>query len=202
MSEPRRGREGGRALLSLLAALGALATLVGLAPSLLPAARRRHTLGAARTLAAAVRGQSLAARLDGRARALVFPAAADADLPIVLARDTSGDGVSRAGLRAGEDRRTGWLALGAEHGEAGIGVPSWTGAPAPPPGRGLLDPTSDPVRLGTERVLVLTPEGHATPGSVMLTDGRERVCRVVVHGGTGRVRVHCLDRREGRWRER
>jgi len=183
-------------LLVVLALVGVGAVAGG--ASLAPAARARAVSGAARALAGRVRLLSLAARADGRDRALVFPAVADGDEPLRVARDGDGDGVSRRDVEDGTDPvEDGPSTLAREFPGVRVGRPPWEGVPDLPPSRRVLGPGDPAVRFGRARMVVLDPEGHATPGSVFLTDGKDALCAVVVTGATARVRAWCFDR--GRW---
>ncbi len=193
------GRQEGRTLPELLAVLALLGLGAALGnPSLDPAARARAVEGAARALAGRCRLLALAARADGRDRGLVFPPAAAGDEPVLAARDGDGDGVSRRDLPGGIDPvEEGPWTVAREFPGVRVGLPPWDGVPDLPPSRRTLGPSDPAVRFGHGRIASFDGEGHATPGSVFLTDGKAAACAVVVAGATGRIRTWCFDR--GRW---
>jgi len=194
-----RRSQGGATLPELLVVLAivGLGALAG-STTLVPAARARAVSGAARAVAGRFRLLSLAARADGRDRALVFPVAADGDEPLRVARDGDGDGISRRDVGDGTDPvEDGPYTLAREFPGVRVGRPPWEGVPDLPPSRRILGPGDPAVRFGRSRIAALDAEGHATPGSVFLTDGEDALCAVVVSGATARVRAWCFDR--GRW---
>ncbi|HXE81400.1 MAG TPA: GspH/FimT family pseudopilin [Vicinamibacterales bacterium] len=65
-----------------------------------------------------------------------------------------------------------------------------------------VSPGDDPVRFGKSDMLVFTPSGTATAGTVYLR-GRDRSqYAVVVLGATGRTRIVRFDLRTGKWVDR
>jgi len=198
------GGQGGTSLPEVLAAIAivGLGAVAGGA-SLAPAARARAVEGAARALAGRFRLLSLAARSDGRDRALLFPPVADGDEPLRVARDGDGDGVTRRDVQAGVDPvEDGPYTPGREFPGVRVGRPPWEGVPDLPPSRRVLGPGDPAVRFGRARMVTFDPEGHASPGSIFLTDGRDALCAVVVTGATARVRAWCFDRERWAWQLR
>jgi type II secretory pathway pseudopilin PulG len=102
--------------------------------------------------------------------------------------DGNGNGVSRRDVQRRRDTVIGprvWidrLCRGAK-----LGVPSGWRVPDPG-GSGRLRP-GDGLHAGRSAILSFSPLGDATPASVYLNDGRERMLAVRVYGGTARVRV-------------
>jgi hypothetical protein len=113
--------------------------------------------------------------------------------------DGDGDGVSRRDLTRGVDRQLfptielEQLAVAAQ-----LGVPERWNVPDPA-GRGRLR-SGDGLRAGSAATVSFSPLGEATPASIYLNDGRERMLALRVYGATARVRV--LEWRRGwlRWR--
>lgn len=194
MSEQR-----GTSMLEVLVVAAVLATVAGIAIPNLLVARQRAAL------------DSLARRIIADAVSCRFQALnRKVNVGLVFSRDSSGyrydavadgdhDGVSRSDLGRGIDRRLARtvafdrLCLGAS-----LGVPTSWRVPDPS-GRGWLA-TGDGLRAGRSDIISFTPLGDATPATLYLTDGRERLLAVRVYGGTARVRV--LEWRLGwrRWR--
>ncbi|MBP7148451.1 MAG: hypothetical protein KBD01_12980 [Acidobacteria bacterium] len=194
------GQEG-RTLAELVVALACSALLLGsAAAALAPAGRGRAVDAATRGLATHLRALALEAVTDGRARAIVFPT--DADEPFAEARDGDGDGLSRRDVQDGIDVRLARYALARDFPDVEIGIPAWPGLRDLPPGGGPLDAGEPAVRFGRARMAVLTPEGHATPGSLFVTDGETALCALVINGATARVQAWCWDRGAARWRRR
>ncbi len=196
-----RAQEGRTLLDVLLALAGSSLLLVFGAANLLPGARTRSVDAAARRLAGQLRTLALRAVAEGRDAGLLFPPAG-ADEPLLEAADGDGDGLSRADVGAGRDPAARRFTLAAESPGARIGRPPWPEMSGPPPGGGPLAPDDPAVRFGRARMVVFGPEGHATPGSVFVTDGAQNVCAVVVAGPTARIRTWCYDRPTDSWRRR
>ncbi len=184
------------AALALLLLLGAVA-----AAGLGPAARSRSVEAAAQAMVTRLRLLSLAARQDGRSRAMVFSAVGNGE-PLVEAVDRDGDGLARRGIEDGRDACGTPYRIGRDYPGVSLGRPAWPSIRELPPAGGTIDPRTPPVRFGRSRMVVLDPEGHATPGSVFLTDGRDGLCAVVVHGATARVQAWCYRRQERTWSRR
>jgi hypothetical protein len=196
-----RAGEAGRGLLGALSVLAALGLLLASSAALHSAWRRRAVEGAAESLASLLRALSVASLSDGRDRALVFPAAGRNE-PLFVARDESGDGVTRDDIEHGRDSRGPAFSVARDHPGVRIDLPASGSVPWPPPAGPLLRPGSPAIRFGPARIAVVSAAGHATPGSLFVSDGSDGCCAVVVNGATARVRVWCLDARADRWRLR
>lgn len=186
-------------VLQMLAASSLLFSLA--AANLAPSARTRSVDAGARRLAGELRSLALRAVAESRELALVFPAAG-ADEPLQEAADGDGDGVSRADISSGQDPAARPFTIAAEVPGIRVGRPPWPEVPTPPPGDDRLRPGDPAVRFGRSRMVVFDAEGHATPGSVFVTDGAQSLCAVVVAGPTARVRTWCYDRPSNNWRLR
>lgn len=113
--------------------------------------------------------------------------------------DGDGDGVLRRDIQRGQDRPCGpHIFLDDLCRGARVGVPAGWGVPDPA-GRGKLAP-GDGVRAGRSGMLSFSPLGDATPATVYVNDGRERMLAVRIYGGTARVRVLEWRRGWARWR--
>ncbi len=191
----------GSTLAGLVSALACAALLLTLAAgALAPAAGRRAAEAAARALAARIASLELRAATEGRETGLVFGATSDE--PWCEAADGDGDGLSRSGVARGRDESGPPRRSGAEIAGTRIGRPPWPSIAEVPPSSGRILAGDPAVRFGRTRMAVFDPEGHATPGTVFVTDGRDALCAVVVAGATGRVRVWCYAREEDAWRLR
>ncbi len=116
-----------------------------------------------------------------------------------MVEDGDGDGVLRRDMERRIDRPVGprimidELCRGAR-----LGVPEGWRVPDPA-GRGTLRP-GDGLRAGRSAMLSFSPLGDATPATVYINDGRERMLAVRIYGGTARVRVMEWRRGWVRWR--
>ena len=116
-------------------------------------------------------------------------------------RDGNGNGLRTAELRRGVDETlTVSFTPQDSRGTAFLGFVPGGPFPGVPPRRRRLLPGPDPVRFGSTDVISFRGNGHASSGTVYLTDGQERMLAVVLYGRTGRVRVWAFDRRKGEWR--
>ncbi len=196
----RRGQRGST-LAGLTVSLAGAALLLTLAAgALAPAAGRRAAESAARALAARIAALEVRAVSEGRETGLVFGPGADE--PWCEAADADGDGLSRSGVTNGTDASGPALRVAADVSGTRIGRPPWPSIAEVPPAGGRILAGDPAVRFGRARMAVFDPEGHATPGTVFVTDGRDALCAVVVAGATGRVRVWCYAREEDAWRLR
>lgn len=193
----------GASLLEMLPALAVLAILVTCAVAALrPAAGRRSVDAAARSLAGHLRGHAGRALAEGREVALLFPAPGHEDEPLTDAADGASDGVSRADVAAGLDERLATWTLARDFPGVRIGRPPWPSIADVPPSTGRLTPSDPSVRFGASRSVVFDPEGHATPGTVYVTDRDAALCAVVVSGAAARIRVFCYEPSTDTWRMR
>lgn len=109
---------------------------------------------------------------------------------VSIVEDGDGDGLRSDDLRRGVDRvREGPVAAVSRWGVQPGFMRGLAELRSPPPSETPLADLSDPVRFGTRDLVSCGPRGTITPGTMYLTDGRERQMAVVVAGGSGRVRV-------------
>jgi len=162
--------------------------------------------GSAALLGAAARLKGLMFRcrahaiMNQRSTGLVFEKRGDGSWRCYIAADGDGDGIQRRDLEDATDPIASEVLEFAPR-TAGLGILHGEFVPDPS-GRGRLGgDLDDPVRAGRGDIITFTPQGHATPSSVYLTDHRARMRVIRVYGGTGRV--ISLVWRSGwpRWRE-
>ena len=124
--------------------------------------------------------------MNQRSTGLVFEKRADSSWRCYIAADGDDDGILRRDIESLVDPIVSEV-LEFEPNTAGLGI--LRGEPVPDPsGRGCLEgDLSDPVRAGRGDIITFTPQGHATPCSVYLTDHRARMRVLRIYGGTGRV---------------
>lgn len=160
----------------------------GLARHRVDAAARRVASWYSRArVEAARRGRSVGVRFDD----------AHGHVRLQLFADAAGDGVRSSDIDGGLDPPVGpaWCLEDDYPGVTyaiGERLPEIDGA-------GWLDPGSDAIRVGSHRVLVFTPYGTASGGTVYLRgrDGAAYAIRVL--GATARTRVVHYDRGTGLW---
>lgn len=200
MRARRRGR--GHTLLGTLLALALSGLLIGLvAVQLRPAAQQRAVEAAAHAIAARMRTLARAAAGDGRARAVVFAANGSGE-PLREAVDGDEDGVRRRDVTDGRDPTGAGYRLARDFPGVELGRPRWPGIRELPPARGTIGAAEPAVRFGTARMAVFDPSGHATSGSLFVTDGTDALCAVVVYGVTSRIQVWCYQPTRAAWMRR
>jgi type II secretory pathway pseudopilin PulG len=171
-------------LIELLLAVALIVVLGGLAvPMMTTAVDDIRTASAARYLS----GRIMQGRMDAIRRscavALRFQPGTP-DYSFGAYADGNGNGVRAADIRSGVDRAVG-PALQLRDTFAGVhfglaaGLPDADGAP----GGG-----TDGVRIGTARILTMSPDGTATSGTLYV-QGQHAQYAVRVLGATGRTRV-------------
>jgi prepilin-type N-terminal cleavage/methylation domain-containing protein len=184
---------GGFTLIELLLTMAVAATLTGIAIPLVGSTVEEIRLaGAARHIAARI----AAARIDAVRRSTAVGlrfSASGSDYSFITYMDTNGNGLRTADITSGID-----VALtpreclrdkypGAELGLL-PGIPDLDGAAG----------STDGVRIGTSRILSLSPNGSATSGTLYV-HGRRGQYAVRVLGATGRTRVFEYDTGSRRW---
>jgi prepilin-type N-terminal cleavage/methylation domain-containing protein len=104
-----------------------------------------------------------------------------------MVADLDSDGVSRKDFQAGVDRPLGprtWLEF--LNYDVQVGVPAAWRVPDPG-GDGTLPP--DGMRTGNSNIISFSRLGHATPCTVYINDGRDRMLAIRVNGETGVIRA-------------
>jgi prepilin-type N-terminal cleavage/methylation domain-containing protein len=195
-----RWNRNGFSLAELIVALSVLALAAALAgPPLLDLAGGLRLHLAARELGgtlrlarseAARRGLNVAVKFRGGSGSATY----------TLYRDGDGDGVLNRDIDAGVDRAASLpRPLQYLSGRNRFGFP---------PGRKVRDPGSprqwlavaDPIRFNGSDLASFSPLGASTPGSVYLTDGKQRLLAVRLYGRTGKMRIIAYDFDEEVWR--
>jgi len=166
----------------VMIAIVALATV----PNLGEFNRSAALLGAAGRLKGLMFRCRAYAIMNQRSTGLVFEKRGDGSWRCYIAADGDGDGIQRRDLEGAIDPIVSEVLEFAPQ-TAGLGILKGEFVPDPS-GRGRLrGDLDDPVRAGRGDIITFTPQGHATPSSVYLTDRRARMRVVRVYGGTGRV---------------
>jgi hypothetical protein len=108
--------------------------------------------------------------------------------------DGNGDGVRSLDIGRGIDRPIGASQQLQDH-FAGV---RFGLMPGTPDADGGYSGGTEGVRIGTARILTMSPDGTATSGTLYLK-GRQSQYAVRVLGATGRTRVLTFDRGAGTW---
>lgn len=117
-----------------------------------------------------------------------------------LYRDGNGNGVRTAEIARGVDHSLG-LAIPWVRPDVKPGI--FTDIRVPDPGNpgAYLDRPEDPIRFNRSDICSFSPVGESTPGSIYLSDGRNRMAVVRVLGRTAKIRVLYYRRGEKGWRK-
>jgi prepilin-type N-terminal cleavage/methylation domain-containing protein len=189
-----RNSRGGFTLIELLVAVALLMMLASFAlPLGSEAIDDLRTASAARYLAGRIAASRMDAIRRSRAVALRFqPAAPDYQFAAFV--DGNGNGVRSADITAGVDQPIGLprqlvddfanVRFGLEIGRPDVD--------------GVRNVSADGVRIGTSRILTVSPDGTATSGTLYVL-GRRAQYAVRVLGATGRTRVLKYDTGAGAW---
>ena len=185
--EPGRAGQDGISLAEAMVVLVMIAIVaVATVPNLGEFNRSAALLGAAGRLQGLMFRCRAYAIMNQRSTGLVFEKRGDGSWRCYIAADGDGDGIQRRDLEGAIDPIVSEVLEFAPR-TAGLGILKGEFVPDPS-GRGRLrGDLDDPVRAGRGDIITFTPQGHATPSSVYLTDRRARMRVVRVYGGTGRV---------------
>jgi prepilin-type N-terminal cleavage/methylation domain-containing protein len=120
-----------------------------------------------------------------------------ADYNFATYTDGNGNGIRSADITAGADPRvSGPEALAWNFPGVRFGI-----APGVPDADNQAVTSTDGVRIGSARILSLSPNGSATPGTLYITSAHGAQYAVRVLGATGRARVLKFDRTKSQWIE-
>jgi prepilin-type N-terminal cleavage/methylation domain-containing protein len=184
----------GFTLIELLFVVSLITVLLGIAvPISGDAIDDMRTGAAARYLAGRITNSRLEAINRSRAVGLQF-LASTTDYQFAPYVDGNGNGVRTADIHAGLDSPAG---TPRQIGDDFRGVRFRLGAGVPDVD-GLRTTTTDGVRIGTARILTMSPDGTATSGTLYL-QGRNAQYAVRVLGATGRTRVLKYEAGERTW---
>jgi prepilin-type N-terminal cleavage/methylation domain-containing protein len=190
----RRAHTEGFTLIELLLAVALTTIIVGIAlPIGGDAIDDGRTAAAARYLAGRIAAGRMEAISRSRAVALRFQPS-EPDYEFAAFADGNGNGVRTAEIAAGIDLPVGGrrrLADDFANVHFGLAVGS-------PDVDGVRNTSADGVRIGTPRILTLSPDGTATSGTLYV-QGQRAQYAVRVLGATGRTRVLKFDAGARAW---
>lgn len=117
-----------------------------------------------------------------------------------LYRDGNGNGVRTAEIARGVDRP---LPVYMPWQRRDVLPSILTDCRVPDPGNpgSYLDRPEDPIRFGASDICSFSPAGESSPGSIYLSDGRNRMAVVRVLGRTAKIRVLYWRRGDRAWRK-
>lgn len=69
-----------------------------------------------------------------------------------------------------------------------------------PPGTGIIENPDDPIKFGRSDIISFSPSGHASSGSIYISDEKSHMMGIVVFGPTVRIRVWDYDYEQSLWR--
>jgi Tfp pilus assembly protein FimT len=189
-----RRRTEGFTLIELLVSVAFTTVLVGMAlPIGVDAIDDLHTASAARFLAARIAANRMDAISRSRAIGVRFQPSTP-DYQFAAFADGNGNGVRTAEITAGIDSPVGksrQLSDDFPRVRFGLAIGS-------PDVDGVRNTSADGVRIGTPRILTVSPDGTATSGTLYV-QGRRAQYAVRVLGATGRTRVLKYDAGARAW---
>ena len=189
-----RCRTDGFTLIELLVSVAFTTVLVGMAlPIGVDAIDDLHTASAARFLAARIAANRMDAISRSRAIGVRFQPSTP-DYQFAAFADGNGNGVRTAEITAGIDAPVGksrQLSDDFPRVRFGLAIGS-------PDVDGVRNTSTDGVRIGTPRILTVSPDGTATSGTLYV-QGRRAQYAVRVLGATGRTRVLKYDAGARAW---
>jgi prepilin-type N-terminal cleavage/methylation domain-containing protein len=180
--------QAGHSLLELLAVLAILAILAMLAIPALPKVLDKTSLEAATDDVLLVFAQARDWAITRRVDVGVKWFSKHGDVVLTTYEDGNGNGVLTADINAGKDRLVAgphWMRGKYPH----VDVTFVPGFSAPDPSGAPIGNLDDPIRFGRSDICTFAPNGHASPGSVYLSDGKARQSVVRVTPANGRIQV-------------
>lgn len=189
-------RANGYSLLDLMVVLWLVGTITAISiPQMLAALDDYRTYGAARYMASRLQEARMEAVARSAHAGLRFASVGES-YSFAVYLDGNRNGLLSRDIQRGVDRQIrrreqlSDLFPGTDFGVL-PGV-----APVDPSGPA---PTGDPIKFGASDMVVFTPLGTSTPGSLYIRGRHDRQYAIRVLGDTGRTRILKFDRRRGRW---
>jgi hypothetical protein len=189
-----RSKEAAYSLVELMMVVLLMLIVAGLSiPRGWDLAKEYRLRGAAYYFRGLIRQVRSEAAAKGSYTALVFDEV-EGEPVLSLYIDGNNNGVRRADIRSGEDRRIrDYWRLSDYFSGVRYGSPPSTAATA----GGGSQPEFPPLRFGRGRILSFSPIGTSTSGTLFLSNGQGFIYAVIVRGSSGRVRLARY--RGGRW---
>ncbi len=120
------------------------------------------------------------------------------DLVLSVYQDGNGNGVTTADIKKGVDKLVaGPYWLGSRYpGVTFSFVPGMNGAD---PGDDPIGDLSDPIRFGKSNICSFSPVGHASPGTVYLSNRKSRQAAVRVSPATAKIQIWTWHGKKLKW---
>ena len=181
----------GFSLVDLLVATAVAAiSLLGATPPLLRLVRGTTVELAAEEIVGALRESRAFAIRQSANVGIKFRVGADGRAAWALYLDGDGDGVRTADIDSGVDPQAApFRSLGQFGATARLGFPPGRAPRDPSNPRKRMTDLGDPIRFNNSDIASFSPLGSATPGSVYVTDGINRLLCVRIDSRSSRARV-------------
>ena len=193
-----RSSERGVSLAELAAVLVILGVLFLLSIPALSEILAEESLGtAAREVAAILHAARARAVFQGADVGVKWVANAG-DLVLTVYQDGNGNGVTTADIRKGVDRLVaGPYWLGSRY--QGVNFSFVPGMDGTDPGGAPIGDVSDPVRFGRSNICSFSPVGHASPGTVYLSNRQRRQAAVRVTPMNAKIQIWTWHGKKLKW---
>jgi type II secretory pathway pseudopilin PulG len=193
-----RASRRGASLAELAAVLSILGLVAAMSVPALSEILAEESLGAASREVAGILSAARARAVFQGAEVGVKWVANAGDLVLTVYQDGNGNGVTTADIRKGVDRLVaGPYWLGSRYPGVNFSfVPGMNGAD---PGGAPIGNLSDPIRFGNSNICSFSPVGHASPGTVYLSNRRSRQAAVRVSPTTAKVQIWTWHGKKLKW---
>lgn len=194
MRAPSRGAS----LAELAAVLAILGLIFAMSVPALSEILAEESLGTAAREVAGILSTARARAVFQGAEVGVKWVANAGDLVLSVYQDGNGDGVTTADIKKGVDKLVaGPYWLGSRYpGVTFSFVPGMNGAD---PGGAPIGDLSDPVRFGKSNICSFSPVGHASPGTVYLSNRKNRQAAVRVSPANAKVQIWTWHGKKLKW---
>lgn len=193
-----RVKERGVSLAELLVVLAILAVLFLLSVPALSEILAEESLGAAaREVAAILHAARARAVFQGVEVGVKWVANAG-DLVLTVFQDGNGNGVLTADIRTGVDRLVAgpyWLGSRFQ----GVSFSFVPGMDGKDPGGAAIGDLADPIRFGRSNICSFSPLGHASPGTVYLSNRKSRQAAVRVTPTNAKIQIWTWHGKKLKW---
>ncbi len=188
----------GHTLAELAAVLAILGLVFAMSVPALSEILAEESLGtAAREVAAILHSARARAVFQGAEVGVKWVANAG-DLVLTVYQDGNGNGVTTADIRKGVDRLVaGPFWLGSRY--PGVNFSFVPGMNGTDPGGAPIGKLSDPIRFGNSNICSFSPVGHASPGTVYLSNRRSRQAAVRVTPSNAKIQIWTWHGKKLKW---
>jgi type II secretory pathway pseudopilin PulG len=193
-----RASERGVSLAELAAVLVILGLIFAMSIPALSEILAEESLGTASREVAAILHTARARAVFQGAEVGVKWVANAGDLVLSVYQDGNGDGVTTADIKKGVDKLVaGPYWLGSRY--PGVTFSFVPGMNGTDPGDEPIGDLSDPIRFGKSNICSFSPVGHASPGTVYLSNRKSRQAAVRVSPATAKVQIWTWHGKKLKW---